>query len=175
MVLGQMSVMPLPFDPPLIDGLNGAALHVVLTGTSAAFTRGIHRHPHGELFLLRSGYLKSHSTTGRWLIPAGHLCWVPPFAEHGADAGYTQGVRLYLASEFCTGLPDDPCLMRSTPLILAVIDRLLASTTPSKTLSEQESRLLAVLWDEIEQARSTPIALKQDGTRDPESFDIASV
>ncbi len=162
MVLGQMDVRqsPSPSASPLVDALDGAAFRGVLTNTSDAFTRGVHRHPHGELFLLRSGFLQSESAAGRWLIPAGHLCWVPPFAEHGADTDSTQGVRIHLAAEFCTGvLPDCACVMRSTPLILAVIDRLMTTPTVRKSLSGRQRRLLDVLCDEIELARSKPIAL----------------
>ena len=160
MVLGQMQVTQSPSDCPLIDTLNGAAFWGILTNTSDVFTRGVHRHPHGELFLLRSGFLKSQSTTGGWLIPAGHLCWVPPFTEHGANTDNTQGVRIHLAPELCdVVLPESVCVMRNTPLILAVIDRLMTSTTAREALSGPESRLLSVLCDEIEQARSKPIAL----------------
>ncbi|WP_041802945.1 helix-turn-helix domain-containing protein [Rhodopseudomonas palustris] len=130
-----------------------------MTKTLDVFTRGLHQHPHGELFLLRAGYLKAQSPNGRWLIPAGHLCWVPPFTEHGADTDSTQGVRIYLAPELCGVLPRDSCVMRNTALILAVIDRLTAPDRTAKVLTEPEKRLLGVLCDEIERARSTPILL----------------
>lgn len=159
MVLGQTPVTRQSSGSPLIDGLVGAALRGALTNTNDVFTRGVHRHPHGELFLLRHGYLKSQSKAGRWLIPAGHLCWVPPLAEHGADTEDVQGVRIYLAPELCGVLPKDSCVMRSTALILAVIDRLVAPPVVRSALSKPEKRLLNVLCDEIEQARSTPLLL----------------
>ncbi len=119
----------------------------------------LHRHPHGTLFLLRSGYLKSESAGGRWIIPAGHLCWVPPYSMHGAEMVGVQGIRLHLARQLCETLPSQPRVMKFTPLILAIIDRLAASTGARKRLMPQEKRLLAVLLDEIERARSTPLLL----------------
>ena len=159
MVVGQILRLSSGSDSPVIDGLTGTALRGAATKSDAVFTRGLHQHPHGELFLLRSGYLKSQSPNGRWLIPAGHLCWVPPFTEHGADTDNTDGVRIYLARDLCGVLPGEPCVMRSTPLILAVIDRLAAPATSRKALTGPEKRLLGVLCDEIEQARSSPILL----------------
>ena len=160
MVLGQTQVTQSAPDSPLIDALDGAAFRSALVNASDILTRGVHRHPHGELFLLRSGFLKSQSRTGRWLIPAGHLCWIPAFTEHGADSGNIQGVRIHLAPRLCNVvLPDSMCLIRSTPLILAVIDRLLATREVFEATAGPEHRLLGVLADEIEQARSKPIAL----------------
>ncbi len=144
-------------EPPLIDWLGNAALAV--TAADSVPTRGLHRHPHGEFFLLRSGYLKSYSAAGQWLIPAGHLCWVPPFAEHGAEAENTRGIRIHLALALCDGLRTQPCVVPSTPLILALIDQLAVSSTARARLSGPESRLLGVLQDEIERTQSTPLLL----------------
>lgn len=144
---------------PLIDRLAGAVLKSASTNCGEVFTLGTHQHPHGELFLIKSGYLKSESKTGRWVIPAGHLCWVPPGTEHGADTRLIDGVRIYIAPGLCDALPDKACVMRSTSLISAVIDRLVKSARGVGALTDPESRLLGVLRDEIEQARSTPIML----------------
>ena len=158
MILGQMRAMPFPPDLPLIGELDGDA---VLTVGEAdhAVAEGAHRHPHGALLMLRSGYVKSESAAGRWLIPAGHLCWVPPFAVHGGELVGAWGVRIYLAADLCDGLPGEPCVMRCTPLILAVIDRLAEAAGIRTSLSAQEGRLLGVLRDEIERAKSTPLLL----------------
>ncbi len=146
-------------DLPLIQGLRNGTVLAVLAGAGDDLTREVHRHPHGELFILRSGYLKSHSSAGHWLIPAGHLCWVPPQAAHGADADHARGTRIHLAPCLSESLPTEPCVLASTPLIAAIIDRLAADATPRKALSALEDRLVAVLRDEILRARSTPILL----------------
>ncbi|ALG72412.1 hypothetical protein VY88_32260 [Azospirillum thiophilum] len=139
-------------DAPALDGLDGAALRSAATGGDDHFARGAHRHPHGEFFLLRSGYMRSQSPTGRWLIPAGHLCWVPPFTDHAGDTANTDGVRLYLAPEFCQGFPDEPAVMRCTPLVGALVERLAAARL-HPVISGATGRLLAVLQDELIEAR----------------------
>jgi AraC-like DNA-binding protein len=159
MVSGQMYKETHAIAPPLVDGLRGNVVLGVLADAEYELTRGVHRHPHGELFLLRSGYLKSHSAAGHWLIPAGHLCWIPPYAVHGAETDNTRGTRVHLAPRLCESLPAEPCVLMNTPLILAIVDRLAADTTPRTNLSVAEDRLMGVLRDEIERARSVPILL----------------
>ena len=159
MISGQMRKETHSIAAPLIDGLRENVVLGVLAYAEYELTRGVHRHPHGELFLLRSGYLKSHSAAGHWLIPAGHLCWVPPYAEHGAETDNTRGTRVHLAPSLCESLPAESCVLMSTPLILAIVDRLASDVTPRKNLSALEGRLLGVLRDEIETARSVPILL----------------
>jgi AraC-like DNA-binding protein len=154
-----MPTTTLTSDFPLIDGLGGDAILAVLTDANYLLARGVHRHPHGEFFLLRSGYLKSQTATGSWLIPAGHLCWIPPFAIHGADTDNTKGDRIYLAPAFCDMLCNEPCIVSSTPLILAVIDRLISFGETRTSLSGPQNRLLGVLCDEIERTKSRPIVL----------------
>lgn len=151
-------------DATLIDGLAGAALRLH-GGGEDRLTKGAHRHPHGEFFLLQSGYLSSHTETGRWLIPAGHLCWVPPYAPHGAEMDGIQGILIHLATELCDGLPGIPCVMTGTPLILAVIDRLTAATGLRQAVDGREERLIGVLRDEMALALRTPILLPMP--RDP--------
>ncbi|WP_322013820.1 helix-turn-helix transcriptional regulator [Paraburkholderia sp. J12] len=143
-----------------IDALNRDAVALsVVTGTDDMLNRAVHVHPHGEIFLLRSGYVKAVSDAGQWLIPAGHLCWIPPGASHGAEIERAHGVRIHLSVELCTGLPAVPRVLAATPLITALVDRLSAQTGPRTSPSPQERRLVAVLGDEICDARNVPIVL----------------
>jgi len=147
---------------PLIDALGATAalriLHEKEYGSTGDAHLGAHQHPHGEFFLLRSGHLKSYTSEGRWLIPAGHLCWVPPYAMHGGETDDTRGIRFHLSAAFCQTLPKEPCVVSGTPLIHAVMERL-AETAAHAGLGEVEKRLLAVLGDEVERAKSRPIIL----------------
>lgn len=143
---------------PTVDGLHDAAVLGAGTRQGDDFVRGPHQHPHGEFFLLRSGYVKSQSPTGRWLIPPGHLCWVPPFTVHAGETASTDGVRLYVAAEACRAFPDQPMVMRSTPLATALIERL-AAPKAQPAISETTERLLAVLRDEVQPTKGGPIVL----------------
>ncbi|PLZ01949.1 AraC family transcriptional regulator [Burkholderia sp. WAC0059] len=143
-----------------IDALNRDAVVLsVITDADDMLNRVAHAHPHGEIFLLRSGYVKSVSDAGQWLIPAGHLCWIPPGASHGAEIEQAHGVRIHLSGALCTSLPLVPRVLAATSLVAALVDRLAAHAGPRSSLSPQESRLVAVLCDEISGARDVPIVL----------------
>jgi AraC-like DNA-binding protein len=159
MVSGQMRNSPRSPNFPLINELRDETVFSVTSGAIEETTTGLHRHPHGLLLLLQSGHVKSHTEAGRWLIPAGHLCWVPPLTLHHGGHSDIQGVRIYLAAKFCKRLPKQPCVIWSTPLVVAIIDRFAASAGRHKALSDVERRLLGVLFDEIERVKSVAIAL----------------
>lgn len=118
-----------------------------------------HQHPHGELFLLQGGYLKSQSQTGHWLIPAGQICWIPPGCPHGADNSNVVWTRLHVAPSLEVPLPDHPCVWTSTPLIRALIDKIARAPGVQERLSPADRRLLAALMDELVQAQGSPILL----------------
>lgn len=163
MVLGQTVDIPALAAPPLVDDLGiGSVLTVKTEPDTAPNKAGLHSHPHGELFLLRSGYLKSDGPDGCWLIRAGLLCWIPPFAPHGGQSNGVRGIRIHLASQLCGSLPQKSRVfaMSSAPLMLSIMERLAADTTPRPTLPPAEGRLLDVLRDEIERGGSgSPLLL----------------
>jgi len=148
---------------PLIDALGAKSVLSILCEKDYVSTAdahvGAHQHPHGEFFLLRSGHLKSYTNEGRWLIPAGHLCWVPPYAMHGGKTDDSRGIRLHLAAKFCQTLPKQPCVVSGTPLIHAIVERLVEMGGFHGSLGDTENRLLAVLGDEVERAKTAPIVL----------------
>jgi AraC-like DNA-binding protein len=159
MVSGQMHNARRSSDFPLINELRDKAAFSVMNGAIDEPTKGLHRHPHGVLLLLQSGHVKSHTEAGRWLIPAGHLCWVPPLTLHYGEKINIQGVRIHLAGKFCKQLPKQSCVIWSTPLVVAIIERFAASAGRHQALSDVERRLLGVLCDEIERVKSIAIAL----------------
>lgn len=154
---------------PFIDALGESIAFSVMCEKDYEFSNashiGAHSHPHGELFLIRSGHLKSYTYKRRWLIPAGHLCWVPPHTVHGGDTDDSLGIRMHLRAEYCVGLPPKPCVVSGTALIEAIVERLRASGDYQPALSEPQMRLFSVLKDEVERAITSPIVLPmpQDG------------
>ena len=159
MISGHMT-RPVPAHPfPLIDSFEEGGELSVLRSTDQRLMTISHRHPHGELFLLRTGYLKSESQTGHWLIPAGQVCWIPPGSPHGAENSNVTWTRLHLAVSMDVPLPSHPCVWTSTPLIRALFDKLARSPGVQAQLSPADRRLVAVLFDELVEARSAPILL----------------
>ena len=146
-----------PATPPLIDDLGTDTVLTVSTELDKAHPRNhLHCHPHGELYLLRSGYLRSESQAGRWLIRAGLLCWVPPFVVHGGQTDGVDRVRIQIAPQLCESLPQGQRVftMAREPMMLAIINRLADDPGPRTTLSTAESHLLDVFRDEVERARN---------------------
>jgi AraC-like DNA-binding protein len=159
MISGHMYGYPSSVTFPLYDSFRDGGVLDIARSSDQALMGSAHRHPHGELFLLRSGHLTSHSETGHWLIPAGQICWIPPNAPHGADSINTVWTRIHIAAGLSESLPSHPCVWTSTPLIRAVIDKLAQRPGKISDPSPADERLLAVLFDELAIARSASIAL----------------
>ncbi len=160
-------------NAPLHDSLGAQTVFSALVQARAnpVLTKGEHRHPHGELFLLQSGYVRSVAAAGRWLIPAGHLCWVPPLEVHGGQTDNTTGIRIHLAKELCATFPATSCVLPATPLIVAIIDQLTADGMLRIALSKQERRLLHVINDEMHRTRKLPTLLPMP--KDPKLRQVA--
>lgn len=148
---------------PLIDALGAQSVFSIMCEKDYESTKGDHfgphQHPHGEFFLLRSGHLKSYTNEGRWLIPAGHLCWVPPYSMHGGQTDDSLGIRLHLAAKYCQALPKQPGVVSGTPLIHAIVERFAEADGLRSGFTAAEEHLLTVLADEVERARTAPIVL----------------
>lgn len=129
-----------------------------------------HSHPHGELFLLHAGHLKAYSETGHWLIPPLQICWIPPYAVHGADTQGLVWTRIHLAPTLCASLPSRPCVWTSSPLARAVIEKLARQSGTYESISAAEQRLIDVLFDELAVARGAPLLLPM-----PKSAELRAV
>lgn len=159
MISGQMRTNQTKGGVPEFDSFKEGGELDVARSSDQTLLSGSHRHPHGELFLLRAGHLTSHSETGHWLIPAGQICWIPPHAPHGAESANVVWTRMHLANDLCASLPPHPCVWASTPLVRAIIDKFAQKGGSTGKLSLTEQRLLSVLFDELAVAQSTSIVL----------------
>lgn len=148
--------------PPLvasIDSFSKGGLINVARSIDQRLLTASHSHPHGELFLLHAGHLKANSETGHWLIPPLQICWIPPYALHGADTQNLVWTRIHLAPSLCASLPAQPCVWTSSPLARAVIEKLAQQLGTYESISPAEQRLIDVLFDELAAARGAPLLL----------------
>lgn len=120
----------------------------------------LHRHPHGEIYVVQAGHLVSASGDARWLIPAGQAYWLPPGTPHGGTLCGAYGIRVYLAAEialeFC---PASPTAFSATPLLEALMDRWsseAASGLPDRPIDRHR---VAVLSEEIARSMTRPLIL----------------
>lgn len=120
----------------------------------------MHRHPHGEVYVLRSGQLVSSSAGARWLIPAGLAYWVLPHVPHGGMLTDACGIRVYVAAELArAGFPADPFAFSLTGLIDALMTRWSRDACDGLACRPVDRHMLAVLADEMAAARARPVIL----------------
>ncbi|MDE2429780.1 MAG: AraC family ligand binding domain-containing protein [Burkholderiales bacterium] len=137
-----------------------------------------HTHPEAQLYIALRGVIVVDAADTRCIIPPGHWCWIPPGVEHGASVhggavrkkmpassqpaaskdndgneqrGLMGGLTLYLAAALCRDLPAQTLILRQTPLLQALLQRMQA-WPPHAALDAAQQRLLMVFIDELRQA-----------------------
>jgi len=111
----------------------------------------IHRHLRVQLIYAVAGLIELRAGNALWLLPPQRAVWMPSGVAHQMRARGAVSLRtLYIQPDACPA--DFPCTVRAVnvsallrELILRAAD--LAIDTPE---SPRESRLMAVLLDEIE-------------------------
>ena len=117
-----------------------------------------HRHARGQLIGTLSGLITVGTEAGRWVVPAANAVWIPPHGLHGAQThGAFEGWSLYVAGPACIDLPAEPRVLRMNGLLREALQRSLEWSDAQ--LSERESRLAAVILDEIAGAPIESLAL----------------
>lgn len=121
---------------------------------------GTHRHPHGEIYLVKAGHLISASDEARWLIPAGQAFWVPPSVPHGGTLCGAHGIRIYVAAALMGRLcPSSAIAFSTSPLISAIIERWREEATFGLPDRQIDRHRLAVLSDEMARSVTRPLIL----------------
>lgn len=104
---------PALLDPALADAPAGPLLfaaHTVRRGGRAGPRRTPrHQHARGQLLGADSGLMQIDVGATHWLLPAGHLAWIPPDLPHAllAPQGF-EGWSLYFNAAASALLPDQP-------------------------------------------------------------------
>ena len=111
---------------------------------------GCHAHEDGQLFALREGLQVIETPSGRWVQPPGWIGWIAPRCAHAAQSfGATAGWSLHVEAAMAAGLPDEPHVFATTPLVQALVDRLTSLDVSATAFEERRIRLVAVLLDEL--------------------------
>lgn len=123
-----------------------------------------HQHVRGQLLGAHHGLLRIEAGDLHWLLPAGHVAWIPPLLPHalvGAD-GF-DGWSLYFSAEACLDLPAQPRIFQPNALLQAAMKR--ALHWPHQALDAAQARLAGVIADEITASTPLPLALPQPQDR----------
>ncbi len=113
------------------------------------YSMGLHSHEEGQFFMLLRGTAVYITEVGEWLMTPQHPCWVPPRSAHGVRSrGEIEGIVIMASDQLCTGLPDEISIIKTNPLIDALLKKMSRATDNSAPLS----RMWSVLKDEIDSA-----------------------
>ena len=116
-----------------------------------------HRHAAGQLIYAASGVMTVTTAAGRWVVPPERAVWVPPRVAHAIRMTGVVGMRtLYLDPPATTGLPAAPAVVQVRPLLRELIVAAVAFRQPYDP-DGPEARIVAVLLDELEVARTAPL------------------
>jgi len=111
---------------------------------------GYHAHADGQLFALRAGLQVIETPWGRWVQPPGWIGWIAPRCAHAAQSyGATVGWSLHIDPTTALALPDGVHVFAATPLVQALVDRLISMGAVEAALALRQARLVSVLIDEL--------------------------
>lgn len=151
---------PALLDPALADAATGPLLFAGQALSMEARRTPRHQHARGQLIGSRRGLLQIEAGTTHWLLPAGHIAWIPPLLPHALLGQQAfDGWSLYFNAAASAVLPQTPQVFLATALLQAAIDR--ARSWPIAPLDAAQQRLASVLVDEIACCTPLPLALTQ--------------
>ena len=118
-----------------------------------------HSHSKGQLFSLQSGLGILKTTAGIWMLPPGRCAWIPPGRPHSMrSCGNIDGWSIYLAAFLCDSLPMQPAILSLSSLLTEIVLRI-SEWKQNPPTPKFRQHLLAVLCDEIQNARQQPLNL----------------
>jgi len=130
--------------------LHGQALLVYANRRQPGEEKTLHAHPEGQIWAVRQGLVTAQLGRDSWVLPPGHIGWIPPGTLHTATVHRAaSGWTAYLRQDLCRGLPARPAAFVMTPLADALLDRIAGWGTAVPELGKPQKRLLGVLIDEL--------------------------
>lgn len=140
--------------PERADERRGAPVIAVARNDGALRQTERHSHARGQLLGAWQGLLTVYAAEQQWVVPAQQAVWIPPDLPHGLRShGPYSGYGVYLSPAACTGLPQSPCVLQASGLLLAAIER--AASWADEASDPARRRIVGVIRDEI---RSLPRA-----------------
>lgn len=147
MTLPDDAASPL-IAPALAGARDGPRLLAVRRQDKAVRHTAAHRHARGQLFGAYEGLLTVWAGDHQWVAPAAHAVWIPPDWPHGLRShGPYAGYSAYLSPAACAGLPDTPCALQASALLLAAVER--AAGWRDDAWDAARLRIVELVRDEI--------------------------
>ncbi|OBU69117.1 AraC family transcriptional regulator [Stenotrophomonas maltophilia] len=151
-------------DPALADAEDGPTVLATQLRVPGRRRTARHQHARGQVLGAHRGLLRIEVGNLQWLLPAGHVAWIPSALPHAlAAADGFDGWSLYFSAEACLDLPALPRIFQPSALLQAAIAR--ALHWPHQALDAAQARLAGVIADEISASTPLPLALPQPQDR----------
>ncbi|MEG0193207.1 MAG: helix-turn-helix transcriptional regulator [Stenotrophomonas sp.] len=151
-------------DPALAEASAGPPLLGAQLAMQGSRRTARHQHARGQLLGAHTGLLRIEAGDTHWLLPAGHVAWLPPRHPHALfSIGRFDGWSLYFSAETCTDLPTVPRIFQPSDLLRVAVPRALQWS--GQALDAVQQRLAGVISDEIAASTSLPLALPQPSDR----------
>lgn len=151
-------------DPALANASDGPALLAAQLRLRRPRRTARHQHARGQLLGAHQGLLRIEVGDLHWLLPAGHVAWIPPLLPHAlASTSAFDGWSLYFSAPACADLPATPRIFQADALLQASVMR--ALQWPHAALDAAQTRLAGVIADEIAASTPLPLALPQPRDR----------
>lgn len=112
-------------------------------------TTASHCHSRGQLLGAVQGLISIDAGGSRWVVPATHGVWIPPYVEHSLPCshGPFKGWSVYVVRSACTDLPHRPCMLELSALLREAVARI--TQWQNTELAPAQVRLAGVVLDEI--------------------------
>jgi AraC-like DNA-binding protein/quercetin dioxygenase-like cupin family protein len=118
-----------------------------------------HAHDWHQLIYATQGVMSVYTRVGAWVIPPHRAVWVPAGIEHSIEmSGSVLVQTLYVAAGLANALPKDCCAVNISPLLRELIQHVFTLKTLDTDIPSQ-SRLIAVLLDQLEVLPTIPLQL----------------
>ncbi len=119
-----------------------------------------HRHPEGQLSVVADGLLIIGVEGANLMLPQRRIGWIPPEITHaGASYGTRMGWVAYLHRSLCEWLPQQPTILKLTPLTEALFDRICHVGRNRTSNGAPANKLMDVLLEELQSAESDELQL----------------
>ena len=150
-------------QPGVLAPLVNIGLASPLAGLAQDFASGElirpHRHDVAQLIHASRGVLTVETDDGVWVIPPARGVWVPAGLTHSiAMSGAVELRTLYVSSSAVPVKGAECCVVHVQPLLQQAILRVIGFDQ-AYAADSPESRLVAVVLDEIRAARIAPLHL----------------
>ncbi len=124
-----------------------------------------HSHPTAQLLYAASGVMTVMSEKGIWVAPPQRAVWVPVHTDHETMVRAELSLHsLYIRPEAALWMPDEPAVVKVTPLLRALI--LAAIDLPAHFApGGREERIQALILDEMKALATAPLHLPEPADR----------